>query len=288
MAVVVVLALLAVGAVFYLRSSDEGGADAAPVQTRPAVYRIVDTGRMNDVLASREVDSLPLNEGELFERNNTEISSQSIDFTLRDADLTDDCSSAVWGQELTQAVADADCTQVGRATYVSDTYFGVTAVFNLADVDASRQLAAAMSDPEEETGEDTAAARGFVLAPSGAAPFDRLGEGYSASDAIISGHYLVVVWVQSTDSESVEDRVSLAGPLVALANFRDPLYRRMVQLDDGSDEGTGGTGQTDGTGQTGTEGGGAGRTDTGQTGGTGQTGTGTTATTDPDGITGTD
>ncbi|MFD3683427.1 hypothetical protein ACFWTE_01220 [Nocardiopsis sp. NPDC058631] len=245
---VAVVALAVLGTVVYLGLGDDDGADQAAQQTRPVAYRVIDTGRMNDVLASRETDSRALNAGELFESRNAEISSQEIDFVLRDADLNEDCSAAVWGEQIQAALADADCTQAGRATYVSETYFGVTAVFNLADVEGSRAVAAAMNPPEEaagggETDEDGAPTEntGFVLPPSGADPFDRLGQGYSASDAIVSGHYLVVVWVQPTGSDSVEERVSLSGPLVALANFRDPLYRRMVQLDDsgaGTDTGT--------------------------------------------------
>ena len=259
---VLVVALIGVGVVFYLRSgSEEGG--SSPVQARPAAYQVVDSGNMNTLLASREDDSRVLNQSELFERSNAEISSQSLEFTLRDSDLSEDCSQAVWGQDVRDALAAADCVQAGRATYVSDTYFGVAAVFNLGDVEGSRAVAAAMAEPEDaaEGGEEDAEAApeiGFVVPPSGEDPFDRLGAGYSAADAIVSGHYLVVVWVQPTGSESVEERVSLSSPLVALANFRDPLYRRMVNLrEDESAEGTDGTtegtvpdGTTDGTGTT--------------------------------------
>ncbi|WP_236574677.1 hypothetical protein [Nocardiopsis sp. FR26] len=282
------VALVVLGVVLYTQLGQEEGGGQAAQQTRPVVYRTIDTGGMNEVLATREADSRPLNEGELFGSRNAEISSQSIDFTLRDSELTEDCAAAVWGQAVRTALEEADCTQAGRATYVSDNYFGVAAVFNLADVEASRALAGALAEPEDEEGEATGPDPGFVLAPSGEDPFDRLGQGYSASDAIVSGHYLVVVWVQPTDSESVEDRVSLSGPLVALANVRDPLYRRMVQLD-GSDSATEpeqttgeapadgtGTGET-GTGETGTD-----TTGTGQTGdvgaGTGGTGAGETGT----------
>ncbi len=265
------MALIALGVVLYLNAGEEGGEEQAAPQTRPAVYRVIDAGSMNEVLATREADSRPLNENELFGDRNAEISSQSIDFTLRDSALAEDCAAAVWGEPAKAALAEADCTQAGRATYVSDTYFGVVAVFNLADVEGSRAVAAALTEPEGEGAQDP----GFVLSPSGAEPFDRLGSGYSASDAVVSGHYLVLVWVQPTESESVEDRVSLSGPLVALANFRDPLYRRMVQQE--GTTGGGSEGTTEGTEGTGTEGTGTGGTGTGGTGteGTGTEGTGT-------------
>nr|WP_179811816.1 hypothetical protein [Nocardiopsis sinuspersici] len=285
MAGTLVVALVALGVVLYVQLGADGETGQAAPQTRPVMYRVIDTGSMNEVLATREKDDRPLNEGELFENNNAEISSQSIDLTLRDSDLTEDCAAAVWGEKIQAALAQADCTQAGRATYTSETYFGVTAVFNLADVEGSRAVAAALSEPEAqaqeggESQEGDGSDPGFVLSPSGAEPFDRLGRGYSASDAIVSGHYLVLVWVQPTGSESVEERVSLSAPLVALANFRDPLYRRMVQLEDsgtGSEQGSEGT--TEGTAGEGSQGTGTDGTGTGGTGTTGTEGTGTTGT----------
>ncbi|GAA1071355.1 hypothetical protein GCM10009642_00630 [Nocardiopsis metallicus] len=233
-----VVALVALGTVLFFDLTGDDEQQTAQ-ETRPALYRIQDSrdSNMNVVLSSREDDTRPLNEGELFERHNSEISGQSLDFTLRDSDLTEDCSAAVWGDGLQQALTDADCTQAGRATYVSDDdIFGVVTVFNLADIEGSRAVAQAMELPETEEDEEPVDP-GFVLPPSGNDPFDRLGAGYSAADAIITGHYLVVVWVQPADSESVEERVSLVAPLVTLANFRNPFFRRIGEV--GGGEGTG-------------------------------------------------
>lgn len=245
-----VVALVALGVVLFFQLSGDEESEAAAPQTRPADYKVRDAGNMNEVLASREIDGRVLNEGELFERRNAEISSQSIDFTLEESELTDDCSSAVWGEQATRALADAECSQAGRAAYLSDNYFGVATVFNLADVEGSRAVAEALNLPEPEGGEpeEEVVDPGFVLPPSGAEPFDRLGSGYSAADAIVSGHYLVVVWVQPTDSDSVDERVTLSTPLVALANFRDPLFRRMIEYDDDESTGTEGTEGTEETG----------------------------------------
>ncbi|WP_017587243.1 hypothetical protein [Nocardiopsis ganjiahuensis] len=236
-----VVALIALGTVLYFQLSGDDAGEQAAQETRPALYKVQDSqdSNMNTVLASREDDSRPLNEGELFERHNSEISGQSLDFTMRESELTEDCSAAVWGEQVQQALADADCTQAGRATYLSDDdVFGVVAVFNLADIEASRAVARAMELPETEEGEEPVDP-GFVLSPTGNDPFDRLGSGYSAADAIITGHYLVVIWVQPTDSESVEERVSLVTPLVTLANFRNPFFRRLGELDNGEPTETG-------------------------------------------------
>ncbi|WP_306369136.1 hypothetical protein [Nocardiopsis sp. CC223A] len=253
---VLVAALIGLGVVLYLDRGDGGGTDGPAPHTRPVAYSVEGVGdnEMNTVLGTREADSRPLNEGELFGDRSAEISSRGIEFTLRDSELSEDCAAAVWGDEVARALADADCTQVGRATYVGDDYFGVTAIFNLADAEASGAVAAAMAEPELPEGEEPptdAPVPGFVIAPSGAAPFDRLGSGYSSAEATVSGHYLVVVWVQPTDSDSVEERVSLASPIVTLSNFRDPLYRRLVNLRE--DEPTGAPGAETGTGQEGQE-----------------------------------
>ncbi|WP_110048865.1 hypothetical protein [Nocardiopsis sp. L17-MgMaSL7] len=253
-----VVALIALGTVLFFQFSGDDGGEQVAQETRPALYKVQDSqdSNMNSVLASREQDTRPLNEGELFERHNSEISGQSLGFTLRDSDLTEDCSAAVWGEQVERALADADCTQAGRATYLSeDDVFGVVAVFNLADIEGSRAVAEAMELPETEEGEEPADP-GFVLSPSGEDPLNRLGTGYSAADAIITGHYLVVVWVQPTDSESVDERVSLVTPLVTLANFRNPFFRRIGELGGdapaGAEEGTGTEevpGAGDGTGE---------------------------------------
>ncbi|MDT0330486.1 hypothetical protein [Nocardiopsis lambiniae] len=246
---VLVVALIGLGVVLYLDRGGEGGGDGSPPRTRPVAYSVSDseTNDINTVLATREADNRPLNEGELFGERSAEISSRGVAFTLRDFELAEDCSGAVWGDGVAEALAGADCTQAGRGTYVSDDHFGVVAIFNLADIEGSRAVAAAMAEPELPEGEESPAdapVTGFVMPPSGADPFDRLGSGYSAAEATISGHYLVVVWVQPTDSASVDERVSLASPLVTLGNFRDPLYRRLVNLKDDTDttEPTGGTG----------------------------------------------
>ena len=250
-----VAALIGLGVALYLGRGDGGGTDGSAPHTRPAAYSIEGVGdnEMNTVLATREDDSRPLNEEELFGERSAEISSRGMEFTLRESELSEDCSGAVWGDGVAEALSAAGCTQVGRATYVGDDYFGVTAIFNLADTEASRAVAAAMAEPELPEGEEPPADApepGFVIAPSGSEPFDRLGAGYSAAEATVSGHYLVVVWVQPTDSESVDERVSLASPIVTLSNFRDPLYRRLVNLreDEPEVEPGAGTGTETGTG----------------------------------------
>lgn len=226
-------AVLALAAVLSLQFLGGGDSEGAVQQARPEAYKVIDAGNMNEVLALREVDNRPLNEGEMFTRGNEEISSQDLVFTLQESTLTEDCAEAVWGEAVQAALAEAGCTQAAMGAYTAEEHLGVAVIFNLEDVDASRAVARAMEEPEEEDGTE-ADDPGFLVPNTAQEPFDRLGQGYSAGEAVVSGHYLVVAWVQRTDSESAQDRASLAAPLVALGNFRDPLYRRMVELGDGS------------------------------------------------------
>ncbi|MFC3998575.1 hypothetical protein ACFOVU_21805 [Nocardiopsis sediminis] len=257
-----------------------GGAEA-PENPRPAVYGVYDSANIGEALADAQVDSRPLAQGEMFERGNEEIESQDITFTLAASDLGDDCAAAVWGEELRAALADAGCTQVARGAYTADDYMGVAAMFNLADTASSQALAEAMQPP----GSLEAEAPGFVVPPSTEAPFDTLGGGYSQAEATVSGHYLMVTWVQRLESTDPAERERLTAPLIALGGFQDPLYRRVVQMQNSQQGGAGGTGTggtgtgTDtGAGGTGTGAGTGTGTGTGEAGGTGTEGLGTDGT----------
>ncbi|MFD0776369.1 hypothetical protein ACFQZ2_20745 [Streptomonospora algeriensis] len=204
-----------------------GGAEA-PENPVPAAFQIHDSG--SEVLATRETDSRPLNKSELFGGDAEQIDSKSqgITFQLQTSSLSKDCASAVWGTGVRTALADADCTQAARAGYTSEDYVGAAAMFNLRDTEAAQAVATALQPPKNPEADPS----GFIAVPAaGEDPFSRLGAGYSAAEATVSGHYLSVVWVQPIDSKDPAERVSLVSPLIALNNFRDPLYSREVQLE---------------------------------------------------------
>ncbi|WP_052810051.1 hypothetical protein [Streptomonospora alba] len=204
-----------------------GGVDA-PENPVPSAYETHDSG--SEVLATRENDSRPLNKRELFGGDAEQIdsSSQGITFDLQTSSLSKDCASAVWGEGVRTALTEADCTQAARAGYTSDGYVGAAVMFNLRDAEAAQSVATALQPPKDPDAEPS----GFITVPKAEEdPFSRLGGGYSAAEATVSGHYLSVVWVQPLDAEDPAERTSLVSPLIALNNFRDPLYSREVQLE---------------------------------------------------------
>ncbi|MBB4931029.1 hypothetical protein F4561_001849 [Lipingzhangella halophila] len=231
-AVVAVVVIVVLGVQYFL-----GGSAGGPPDPRPVAYQIDNVeGNINETLTSREVDTRALSESEVLERGNEEIESQGITFELASTTFTDACEDAVWGEEVRQALADAECTQAAVGGYTSDDHVGVAAMFNLVDVDASAAVAEAMEPPDSPDAE----ASGFVSVPSGEASLDDLGTGgYSAAQASVSGHYLVIAWAQSKDPPGADERENLSAPLIALTNFRDPLFRRVVQLENALEQGGG-------------------------------------------------
>ncbi|NYI94782.1 hypothetical protein HNR12_001059 [Streptomonospora nanhaiensis] len=217
------VAVVALAVVLVLQFVSGGSAPENPV---PTAYETHDTG--DEILATREVDSRPLSEGEIFgDAEEIDSSSQNVTFTLAESGLTEDCASAVWGEEVAAALADADCTQAARAGYTSGDYLGAAVMFNLRDQEAAQAVATALKPPKDPEAEPA----GFITVPGADGELADLGAGYSAAEATVSGHYLTVTWVQATDSTDTAERESLVSPLIALSAFRDPLYNRVVQLE---------------------------------------------------------
>ncbi|GAA1984649.1 hypothetical protein GCM10009799_07540 [Nocardiopsis rhodophaea] len=220
-----------------------GGA-SAPEQARPVSYTVLGSGdSLNDVLASQDTDSRPLNEHEVF--RDEEISSQGITFKLADQALTEDCSEMVWGDDLKKALKGAGCTQAARGAYVSDDYVGLAVLFNLSDTDGSQAVADAMELPDDPDSE----AGGFLVTGADDGDVAALGAGYNEAEATVSGHYLLVTWAQPKDSTSTEEKESLSSPLIALSSFRDLLFRRMTQLEEFAEHQGGTSGAGTGAGQ---------------------------------------
>ncbi len=205
-----------------------GGTGDAPADTRPVAYQIDSASSdVSQTLESRDVDSRELNESEVLERGNEEIESQGITFELATSTFTETCEDAVWGDEVSHALADAECTQAAVGGYTSDDHVGLAAIFNLVDADAASGVAEAMTPPDDPD----AASPGFVSVPD-EGDLEGLGTGFSAAQATVSGHYLVVTWAQSNDPPGADERENLSAPVVALSNFRDPLFRRVARLED--------------------------------------------------------
>ncbi|GAB3461376.1 hypothetical protein GCM10027570_47230 [Streptomonospora sediminis] len=223
-----VLGVAVVALVVVLVLQFVSGGAAAPANPVPTAYEIHDSG--NEVLATRESDSRPLNKRELFGEDNKQIDSdsQGITFELQSSSLGKDCSAAVWGDRVRTALSDAGCTQAAQAGYTSADHVGAATIFNLRDQQAAQAVATALQPPKGEQADPA----GFITVPAAEEdPFSSLGAGYSAAEATVSGHYLTVTWVQSVDSTDPAERESLVSPLIVLGGFRDFMYNRVVQLE---------------------------------------------------------
>ena len=109
------------------------------------------------------------------------------------ASVTKTCSLAVYGADLQAALQSGHCTQVLRASYVSDDgkMMGTVGVVNLINSSAA-QKAGHVSGPQE------------VIAPlSGKKGATRkLGSGTGVVQAEVKGHYLILMWAEFTNLKS--------------------------------------------------------------------------------------
>jgi hypothetical protein len=109
-------------------------------------------------------------------------------FVRAAANVTTNCSLAVYGASLQAALQAGDCTQVLRATYVSGPVMGTIGVVNL--VSASAAGKAGKVTGKEEIIAPLAASTGITA---------KLGTGTGVALAEIKGHYLILMWVEFTD-----------------------------------------------------------------------------------------
>ncbi|PSK86545.1 hypothetical protein CLV63_13432 [Murinocardiopsis flavida] len=218
------LAVVALGVVVVMEYT--GGGEAAE-NGRATDYTVYPNEGNTELLASTKVDSRALSAPEVFERNNAKIESQDITFTLGARSLTKDCGDAVWGGSVAKALSDAGCSQAASGAYTSDGYEGVATIFNLRSTKAATAVADELTPPDDPK----AKAPGFLVAPDKDGKTVAMGTGYSAAEADINGHYLLVTWVQQTGAKDPAKKVDLSSPLIALGNFDDPLYRRAVEME---------------------------------------------------------
>jgi hypothetical protein len=109
------------------------------------------------------------------------------------ASVTKTCSLAVYGADLQAALQSGHCTQVVRASYVSGdgTMMGTVGVVNLRTSSAA-QKAGQVTGPQE------------IIAPlsgkKGAT--SKLGNGTGVVQAVIKGHYLILMYAEFTSLKS--------------------------------------------------------------------------------------
>ena len=138
-------------------------------------------------IGSRKTDPLPLTAAELYPAS---ISNQGIIYTKAKQAKGANCRAALIGSALQAAVRHAVCTQTLRATYLSKTakVMATIGVFNLKNF-ASASKAAGKAGRAQFVAQ--------LAAKAG--PAKSIGQGTGLEEAIVKGHYLVLVWAETTN-----------------------------------------------------------------------------------------
>jgi hypothetical protein len=141
-------------------------------------------------IGSRSQDPVPLTLQQLFPAQ-FELNGSS--YTRTAAEVSKNCSLAVFGSDLQAALQAGHCTQVLRASYISGngTMMGTVGVANLTSSSAA-QKAGQVTGPQE------------IIAPLAAqkGPTSKLGNGTGVVQAEIKGHYLILMWAEFTSLKS--------------------------------------------------------------------------------------
>ncbi|MFI6786212.1 hypothetical protein ACIBG4_02695 [Nonomuraea sp. NPDC050383] len=187
----------------------------------PATYHAWASPKLFEPVLDRAKDAKPLTDKEVFAQK-TLTGEKKLTLKLAAHRLDADCAAAVWGEELREQVADAECSQAARGLYTSSDgrYIGQYTLLNLRDGQAAGQLVDALN----------LGYRGGWVQPlaAGATAFPRGGHSEGAGYAL--GHYVGLVWLAKTDGSeptAKDDFVSLA---LALRGAEKAVYRRVVTI----------------------------------------------------------
>jgi len=185
------------------------GGTATPTASTPAPP----SGRW-EYIGSRTTDSVPLTARELYPDNFT---SAGTTYVKVKQDKRGNCGSALIGSGLKAAVRKSGCTQAIRATYVARGahMMATIGVFNLESADAAGTMAA------------KAGHFNFVAQlQANAGPASKIGQGTGFEEAIVKGHYLVLVWAEYTNLGAPRNRADRA----KLASFMSLLIARTANV----------------------------------------------------------
>jgi hypothetical protein len=138
-------------------------------------------------IASRKTDPVPLTAAELYPAS---ISNAGAIYTKAKQAKGMNCRAALIGSALQAAVRHGGCIQTLRATYLSRSakVMATIGVFNLKNF-ASASKAARKAGQAEFVAQ--------LAAKTG--PAKSIGQGTGLEEAIVKGHYLVLVWAETTN-----------------------------------------------------------------------------------------
>jgi hypothetical protein len=163
-------------------------------------------------IGSRAADPVPLTIAQLYP---LKFTADGAGYTRTAVRLGKNCTGAVVGSGLQSAVGSAGCSQAVRASYLSGKMMGTIGVFNLRNAkDASKAGRAA-------------GASAFVAqVPGKKGPTAKLGHGNGVEEAVIKGHYLILIWAEFTDLRTPKKKAQQA----SLANFMSQLLENTANV----------------------------------------------------------
>ncbi|WP_017544552.1 hypothetical protein [Nocardiopsis prasina] len=152
-----------------------------------------------------------------------ELDMAGMKLELQESEVTDSCTSLVWGEQLGQSLLDANCLNAASGVYTDsdDDYVAQVTLFDLSDSAGATEVAAAMDPGNVETG------AGFLLSRE-LDGVEGLQEGYSQATTQVMGHYLAVYWVARTDGSLPGDDSGLATASVVSQSAFGFVYDEVV------------------------------------------------------------
>jgi hypothetical protein len=165
-------------------------------------------------IGSRKTDPVPLTSAELFPAS---VSSASTVYARAIKARSTNCHAALIGSALQAAVRHAGCKQALRATYLSKSakVMGTIGVYNLKDSALASKAAGKAGHAE------------FVAQLAAkAGPAKSIGKGTGLEEAIVKGHYLVLVWAENTNLNAPNGKAGRA----RLTAFMNLLVKNTVNV----------------------------------------------------------
>ncbi|MDR2987524.1 MAG: hypothetical protein LBV34_22065 [Nocardiopsaceae bacterium] len=157
-------------------------------------------------IGSRKTDPVALTAAELFPYS---VSNAGTAYTRVNEAKGTNCRRALIGSDLQAAVRSGGCKQTLRATYVSKSakVMGTIGVFNLKTFPLASKAA-------RKAGRNEFVAQ--LAAKAG--PAKSIGQGTGLEEAVVKGHYLVLVWAENTNLNAPKTQAGRAR-LTAFMNF---------------------------------------------------------------------
>jgi len=217
LAIVAAAAIIAVGAGILVLTSQGGNPSAGPEPTstpsNSVSSPVVPTGPWR-YIGSRGTDPVPLSMHELYPASFT---SAGDTYAMIKEGKGKNCLAAIIGSTLQNAIQQGNCTQQVRATYVAKTpgVMATIGVFNLRTSHLAYQAAGKAGHSD------------FVAQlKSKTGPASHIGQGTGIEEAVVKGHYLVLVWAERTNLAAPKGKAGRA----SLESFMNMLVQRTVNV----------------------------------------------------------